>query len=83
VQALSVKPEHLEASNNLGVVYYRQGRYNKAVEAIPSVTVTTAPLTAVLSLVNPSLLASSIAVFTNFNPTAFNLIVTTFQMPII
>lgn len=49
---------------------------------VPTVTITTAPLTAILGLINPNLLASNIATLTSIvNPTVFNLLVTTFQLP--
>ena len=50
--------------------------------AVPTVTVTTAPLTAILGFIDPTLLANNIAVLTSIvNPTIFNLLITTFQLP--
>jgi hypothetical protein len=51
--------------------------------AIPAVTVTTPPLTAILDLLDPGLLASNVAVLTTNFPTVFDLLVTTFQLPVI
>jgi hypothetical protein len=51
--------------------------------AIPSVTVTTPPLTAIINLLDPALLASNIAILTTNFPTVFDLLVTTFQLPIL
>ena len=49
---------------------------------VPTVTITTAPLTAILGLIGPNLLASNIAILTSIvNPTVFNLLITTFQLP--
>lgn len=49
---------------------------------VPTVAITTAPLTAILDLINPTLLASNIAILTSIvNPTVLNLLITTFQLP--
>ncbi len=49
---------------------------------IPTVTITTAPLTAILGFINPTLLANNIAILTSIvNPTVLNLLITTFQLP--
>lgn len=52
------------------------------IPTIPAVTITTAPLTAILNLIDPALLASNIAILTTNFPLVFNLLVTTFQLPI-
>ena len=49
---------------------------------IPTVT-TAAPLTGILNLIDPALLASGIAVLTNNYPTIFNALVTTFNLPLL
>ena len=51
--------------------------------AIPTVSTTTAPITAILNLLDPAILASNIAVLTTNFPTVFDLLVTTFQLPLI
>ena len=50
---------------------------------IPTVNTTTPPLTAIFNLLDPALLASNIAVLTTNFPTVFDLLVTTFQLPLI
>ena len=49
----------------------------------PTFATTTPPLTAILNLIDPALLASNIAVLTNNFPTVFDLLVTTFQLPLL
>lgn len=49
---------------------------------IPTVTTTTPPLTAILNVIDPTLLASSINFLTANFPLVFNLVVTTFQLPL-
>ena len=49
---------------------------------VPTVTVTTAPLTAILGFLDPTLLASNVAILNSIvNPTVLNLLITTFQLP--
>ncbi|MBN2372501.1 hypothetical protein JXL19_01765 [bacterium] len=50
--------------------------------SIPTVATTAAPLTSILNLIDPALLASSIAYLTTTYPLVFDLLVTTFQLPI-
>ena len=49
---------------------------------IPTVTTTTAPLTALLNLIDPAVLASNIAVLTTNYPLVYDLLVATFLLPI-
>ena len=49
---------------------------------IPTVSTTAAPLTAILNLLDPAVLASNIGVLTTNFPLVFDLLVTTFQLPI-
>jgi len=50
---------------------------------VPTFTTTTPPLTAILNLLDPAILASNIAVLTNSFPLVFDLLVTTFQLPLL
>lgn len=50
---------------------------------IPTVTITAAPLTSIINLLDPSVLASNIAVLTTNFPLVYNLLVTTYQLPIL
>lgn len=50
--------------------------------SIPPVSTTPVPLTSILNLIDPSLLASGIAVLTTNYPLLYNTLVTTFNLPI-
>jgi hypothetical protein len=49
---------------------------------IPPPTTTPAPLTSIFNLIDPSLLASGIAVLTTNYPLIYDALVTTFSLPI-
>lgn len=51
--------------------------------SIPTVSTTTPPLTAILNLLDPAVLASNIAVLSANFPLVFDLLVTTFQLPLL
>ncbi|MGA1790906.1 MAG: hypothetical protein ACMUIM_05440 [bacterium] len=50
---------------------------------IPTVSTTTPPLTAIINLLDPTVFASNVAVLTTNFPLVFDLLVTTFQLPLI
>ncbi len=50
---------------------------------IPTVSTITPPLTAIFNLLDPTLLSSNIAVLTTNFPLVFDLLVTTFQLPLL
>ena len=49
---------------------------------IPTVTTTLPPLTAILNLLDPTLLASNITSFTSTYPLVYDLLIATYQLPI-
>jgi len=50
---------------------------------VPSVTIATPPLTAIVNLIDPAVLASNIAILTTNFPLLYDALIATFQLPII